>query len=159
MIFQQLFPLCSCTAADRTLQIMLIAATTVCVWQSKGIYCSSLQWDTAQGWGAPYIYHYGCYQHRGSTGLLRRSCVGPLKDRGTSCVITDAFIPHRIKAKSSSKNASRNRLCGNNRARPGRYFSLFQNLQTGSPEKNCCSLFIVILNHRLCFVGGHSCSY
>lgn len=31
MIFQQLFPLCSCTAADRTLQIMLIAATTVCV--------------------------------------------------------------------------------------------------------------------------------
>lgn len=37
VIFQQLFPLCSCIAADRTLQIMLIAATTVCVWQSKGI--------------------------------------------------------------------------------------------------------------------------
>ncbi len=31
MIFQQLFPLCSCTAADRTLQIMLIATTTVSV--------------------------------------------------------------------------------------------------------------------------------
>lgn len=31
VIFQQLFPLCSCTAADRTLQIMLIATTTVCV--------------------------------------------------------------------------------------------------------------------------------
>lgn len=30
MIFQQLFPLCSCTAADRTLQITLIVPTAVC---------------------------------------------------------------------------------------------------------------------------------
>lgn len=29
MIFQQLFPLCSCTAADRTLPITLIVATAV----------------------------------------------------------------------------------------------------------------------------------
>ena len=47
-----------------------------------------------------------------------------------------------LKQSHRQKNASRNRLCGNNRARPGGYFSLFQNLQTGSPEKkNCCSLF------------------
>ena len=47
-----------------------------------------------------------------------------------------------LKQSHRQKNASRNRLCGNNRARPGGYFSLFQNLQNGSPEKkNCCSLF------------------
>ncbi|MED6279095.1 hypothetical protein CHARACLAT_031026 [Characodon lateralis] len=43
VIFQQLFPLCSCTAADRTLQIMLTAATTVCIsvreGESNGILC------------------------------------------------------------------------------------------------------------------------
>lgn len=74
VIFQQLFPLCSCTAADRTLQITLIVPTAVCDSpEGSGARCRG-RMQTPCG-GAPYIYHYGYRQRSSGTDPQSRRCV------------------------------------------------------------------------------------
>lgn len=76
VIFQQLFPLCSCTAADRTLQITLIVPTAVCDSpEGSGARCRGTTLTPCGG--APYIHHYGYRQRSGGAGGAWRLPLAP----------------------------------------------------------------------------------